>query len=169
MEFLDRIDDPRRAETRIEFALARAEYEHRAASRAAARQWAAIAEILDEARHSPEVFVDPAMPMSSAERSEFAERAASADIAVRLGISEASVRMQAHDSDTLRTRLPRLWLAFGEGDASAAHARAAAELVRTLPDDSESAAQFDTAPTSEPQIRRRSRRAGFPGLSNLCA
>ena len=42
--------------------------------------------VLDEARQSPEVFVDPELPMSAGERIEFAVRAAVADIAVRLGI-----------------------------------------------------------------------------------
>jgi hypothetical protein len=145
MEFLDLIDDPRRADVRIEFAMARAEYEHRAANRATAAEWAAIAEVLDEAGHSPEVFIDPELPMPEYERTEFAVRAAAADVAVRLGLSEASVRIQAHDADTLRTRMPRVWSAFREGDASAAHARTAADLVRSLPDEREVAAEFDNA------------------------
>ncbi|HEX7834891.1 MAG TPA: DUF222 domain-containing protein [Pseudolysinimonas sp.] len=145
MDFPDQLDDPTRGDVRIEFALARAEYEYRAANRATAAQWSAIAEVLDEAGGSPEVFVDPELPMPASERVEFAVRAAAADVALRLGLSEASVRIQAHDADTLRRRMPRVWSAFREGDASAAHARTAADLVRSLPDEREVAAQFDGA------------------------
>lgn len=145
MEFSDLLDDPTRADVRIEFALARAEFEHRAANRATAAQWSAVAEVLDEAAHSPEVFVDPLLPMSASERSEFAVRAAVADVAVRLGISETTARMQAFDIDTLRARMPRMWSAFREGDASATHARTAADLVRTLPDDPQVTSHFDQA------------------------
>jgi hypothetical protein len=145
MELLDEMYDPTRADVRIEFALARAEFEHREANRATAAQWAAIADILGDARRSPEVFVDPQLEMPWSQRIEFAQRAAVADIAVRLAISETTVRVQAHDAETLRTRLPRLWSAFCDGEVSAVHARTAAELVRSLPDEPEPAAQFDDA------------------------
>jgi hypothetical protein len=83
--------------------------------------------------------------MPQAERAEFAVRAAAADLAVRLGISEATVRGQAFDAETLRGRLPRVWAAFGEGDVAVANARVAADLVRSLPDETAMSAQFDGA------------------------
>ncbi|MEO8262127.1 MAG: DUF222 domain-containing protein [Pseudolysinimonas sp.] len=145
LDLANRFADPTHADVRIEFALARAEYAHRAASRATAQQWAAIAEVLDEARRSPDVYVDPALPMRHKERREFAERAAAADIAVRLGLSESAVRTQAHEAETLRTRLPRVWSEFCEGELAPPQARVAAELVLSLPDDRELDAQFDGA------------------------
>lgn len=128
-------DDPRRPDVRIEFGVARAEVAHEAINRLSAEQWASFADVLDEARDAPEVFVDPLLPMRDAERIEFAERAAAADLAVRLGLSENSVRSQAHDAVTLRRRLPGLWARFREGEVNVANARCAAELVRSLPAD----------------------------------
>lgn len=135
--------DPRRADVRVEFGVARAEVAHVAINRLTAEQWAALADTLDEARHFPEVFVDPLLPMRPAERVEFAERAAAADLAVRLGVSESTVRSQAHDAATLRARLPHFWSAFREGDIVPANARCAADLARSLPEDAELAARFD--------------------------
>lgn len=89
------------------------------------------------------MFVDPNLPMRPADRIEFAERAAVADLAVRLGMSESTVRSQAFDAATLRSRLPRLWALFRAGDVAGANARCAAELVRSLPDDTGIAARFD--------------------------
>lgn len=136
--------DPRHADVRVEFGVARAEVAHEAINRLTAEQWAAFAEVLDEARDTPSVFVDPVLPMRPAERVEFAERAAAADLAVRLGISESTVRSQAHDAATLRGRLPRLWARFCDGEVTAANARCAAELVRSLPEDVDLTARFDT-------------------------
>lgn len=135
MELLTRSYDPAHADVRVEFGFARAEFAFHAANRATAEQWSAIAEVLDEARAHPEVFVDPVLRMADAERIEFAQRAPAADIAVRLGLSEATVRAQAFDAATLRRRLPLLWTRFCEGDLSVPNARAAADLVRALPDD----------------------------------
>lgn len=145
MELLDRLYDPTHADVRVSFALARAEHSQRVANRATADQWAAIAEVVDEARRSPEVFVDPLLPLPAADRVDYAERAAAADVAVRLSLSEATVRAQAHDAVTLRARLPRVWSAFHEGDTSPSHARTAADLLRSLPDEPEVAARFDEA------------------------
>lgn len=127
--------------------MARAEIAHRAANRATAEQWAAIADVLDIAAESPDIFVDPALPMPAGERTEFSVRAATADIAVRLGLSESLVRAQAFDATALRERLPGLWSAFCEGDLSAPNARTAAELLGSLPDESDSNDLFDTALT----------------------
>ncbi|CAN5483340.1 HNH endonuclease signature motif containing protein [soil metagenome] len=145
MDEIDQLLDPARADVRIGFGLARAEYAHRSANRAAAEQWAAIDETLDEARCSPDVYVEPRFDLRPAERTEFAERAAAADLAVRLGLSEGTVRGQAADCASLRTRLPRFWLAFGDGDVAVTNARYAAELVRSLPDERELSRQFDDA------------------------
>jgi hypothetical protein len=135
MDLLTRSYDPAYADVRVEFGFARAEFAFHAANRATAEQWSAIAEVIDEARAHPEVFVDPALPMGDSERIEFAQRAAAADLAVRLGLSEATVRAQAFDAQTLRRRLPGLWARFGDGEVAVPNARAAADLVRALPDE----------------------------------
>ena len=129
--------DPRRADVRVEFGVARAEVNHSTINLLTARQWAVFADVLDEARQSPDVFVDPLLPMRAVERVEFAERAAAADLAVRLGMSESTVRSQADDAVTLRTRLPLLWAMFGDGEVSAANARCAADLAGALPDEAD--------------------------------
>jgi hypothetical protein len=162
MELLTRAYDPVEADVRVEFGFARLEYAFRAANRATAEQWAATAEILAEARAHPEVFVDPDARLRPRERVEFAERAAAADIAVRLGLSESTVRAQAFDAETLKVRLPRVWAAFREGDLVVANARCAADLVRTLPDDPEVLAAFDDQLTrmtglTPTRFRRRAR------------
>lgn len=136
-----------RADARIELVLARANSAQRAAHRASADLWLAIAETLDEARLSPSIYVDPELSMSGAEREAFAVRAAVADLAVRLHLSESTVRGHGFDADTLRTRLPRLWALFCAGDLNPVSARAAADLVRSLPDEAEPAERFDEALT----------------------
>lgn len=143
MELLTRSYDPAFADVRVEVGFARAEFAFHAANRATAEQWSAIAEILDEARSHPEVFVDPALSLTDTERAEFAQRAAAADVAVRLGLSEATVRAQAFDADTLRRRLPQLWALFCDGDVAVPNARVAADVVRSLPD--EVSSRFDIA------------------------
>lgn len=143
MELLTRDVDPEFADVRIEFGFARAEFAFHTANRATAEQWAAAAEIFDEARAHPEVFVDPALRMPHAQRVEFAQRAAAADLAVRLGMSEAAARAQAFDAQTLRARLPRLWARFRDGEVAVPNARAAADLVRSLP--AEASRRFDEA------------------------
>lgn len=143
MDLLARPYDRASADVRVEFGFARLEHAFRTVNRATADQWAATAEILSEARTHPEVFVDPLARLSAAERVEFAERAAAADIAVRLGLSESTVRAYAFDAETLRRRLPQVWAAFREGDVVVANVRCAAELVRTLPDHPHLNAAFD--------------------------
>lgn len=137
--------DPRRPDVRIGFAIARAELAQQTVNRATADLWLAIAEILDEARLVPEVYVDPNLVVRDDERIDYAARAAVADLAVRLQLSESTVRGYAFDADTLRTRLPQLWLAFREGDLNPLNARTAADLARSLPDEAEPAARFDDA------------------------
>jgi hypothetical protein len=137
--------DPARPDVRIESGIARAEFAQQTANRVAAELWLAIAEVLDDARLAPDVYVDADLPVRASEREEFAVRAAAADLAVRLRLSEASVRGHAFDADTLRTRLPRLWALFCAGDLNPVNARTAAGLVRSLPDEADPAARFDDA------------------------
>jgi hypothetical protein len=121
------------AEVRVEFGMARAEVALRSASAAHAEQLAAIDATLREARAYPEVFVGPLAHAYDSEAIEFAERAAVADLAVRLGLAEQTVRAQAHEAEVLLHRCPRVWSAFREGDVPAPNARTVAELVDTLP------------------------------------
>jgi len=135
--------DPAHADVRVEFGIARAEVALEFANRATAELWAAIADTLDEARAHPEVFVVPGLELRPQERIDFSVRAAAADLAVRLGISEASVRSHDAHVHTLRSRVPRLWAEFREGRILPANARTAADLALSLPDDSEMLARFD--------------------------
>jgi len=121
--------------------MARAEVAMRSASAAHAEQLAAIDATLREARAYPEVFVGPVAHAHDSEAIDFAERAAVADLAVRLGLAEQTVRAQAHEAEVLRARCPRAWAAFREGDVSAPNARVVAELVDTLP--AEASAAFE--------------------------
>lgn len=135
--------DPSHADVRVEFGMARAEYALRRANQAEAELMAAVDDTLREAREHPEVFIGPASRADDAPA--FAERAAAADLAVRLNMSEASLRGLAHDARTLRTSLPTLWTRFVDGEASRANARYAAELARSLPQDTDQLAVFDAA------------------------
>ena len=62
-----------------------------------------------------------------------AERAAAADLAVRLSLAESTVRAQGLVARTLRERLPLLWAWFAEGEVSTQNAREAASIVLELP------------------------------------
>ena len=140
--------DASHAEVRVEFSMARAEVALRSASVAFAEQLAAIDATLREARAFPEVFVGPSVPVShihafGSDAAAFAERAAVADLAVRLGLSEQTVRAQAHQAETLLHRAPRVWTGFRNGWVSAPNARVVAELVATLP--AEAWAAFEDA------------------------
>jgi hypothetical protein len=136
--------DPAHAEVRVEFGMARAEVALEFANRATAELWAAIGDTLDEAREHPEVFVSPELELKPQEHLEFSVRAAAADLAVRLGISEASVRSHDAQVHTLRARMPRLWAEFREGRILPANARAAADLAFSLPDDADVLTRFDS-------------------------
>jgi hypothetical protein len=131
--------DPSLPDVRVEWAIAKAEFAARGAARSAAEQLAAIHETLSEARDFPSVYLGP----GSAD-SQFAERAAVADLAVRLSISENTVRSQAAQASTLMRCTPRVWFEFRDGLVSAANARTVAELADTL-DDPALHAAFDEA------------------------
>jgi hypothetical protein len=135
MEAFQTALDPRMPDVRLEIGLARAEVARRAATRAHAEQLSAISASLREAREFPELYLGPSF-LSSRDAAAFAERAAIADIAVRLSLSEQAVRAQAHEADTLRESTPKVWHGFREGDVSAANAATVASLVVGLTDPS---------------------------------
>jgi hypothetical protein len=117
-------------DARLEAAASRAEVAAVAASRAQAELVAAVGEAIASAHQHPGDFVpDP----TSRDAEAFAVRAAGADLAVRLHVSEATIRAWAHEWALLTERVPRTWARFREGHLSAAHARIAAELVAQLP------------------------------------
>ncbi len=130
------------ASTRIEFGIARAEVALMSATRAQAEQWAAVVDVLSEARQSPEVFVGELLA-GAPDGVEFAIRAAVADLAVRLGVAESTVRTQAHHAEQLIARAPQVWAWFREGEFAAPNARLVAELVSDLP--RQVWAEFDAA------------------------
>lgn len=126
--------DPTRADVRVEFGLARAEFAARAATRAHAEQLAAIDATLYEARQFPEVFLGEAMLADNPDAVQFAERAAIADLAMRLCVAESTVRAQAAQAAALLHRAPRVWALFREGDIAAPNARTIADHLATLPE-----------------------------------
>jgi hypothetical protein len=125
--------DPADADTRVEFGMAEAEFAQRTQWRASAEVFRAIDATLREAAEHPEVFIDAAMLRG--DTIEFAERAAAADLAVRLSLAESTVRAYGMVGRTLRQRLPLLWAWFAEGDVSTQNAREAASIVSELPAD----------------------------------
>lgn len=125
-----------------------------------AEVYAGIAEVLTDAAACPDAWVgaDPTadqgwrdprgLPVAAvrAERRSIAVRAAALDLAVRLGMSEFTVRARAAHADLLRERCPRVWAAFRSGLVSEQNATAAAQQAGTLPDDGPEAwARFDDA------------------------
>jgi hypothetical protein len=132
---LDQVD----ADIRVEFRMAEAEFAQRAAWWASAEVHRAIEATLREAAEHPEVFIDAAMLRG--DTVEFAQRAAAADLAVRLNLAESTVRAYGATATLLRERLPRLWAWFTEGEVSTQNARAASDIVMELPESSW--AEFD--------------------------
>jgi hypothetical protein len=121
-------------ESRIDFAIARAEFAGRDMARAAARRLFAIHETVCEARENPGVFI-PSDRLQERDAVEFAVRAAVADLATALHVSQAMVRNQAVEAETLLTRLPATWAGLWEGEISYPCARAVLEHTAGLPDD----------------------------------
>ena len=121
------------ADTRVEFGMAEAEFAQRTQWRASAEVFRAIDATLREAAGHPEVFIDAVMLRGDAV--EFAERAAAADLAVRLSLAESTVRAYGMVAQTLRQSLPLVWAWFAEGDISTQNAREAASIVSELPAD----------------------------------
>ena len=125
---LDRAD----AGTRVEFGMAEAELAQRAQWWASAEVFRAIDATLREAAEHPEVFIDSAMLRGDAV--EYAQRAAAADLAVRLNLAEATVRSYGSVAGLLRERLPQIWAWFQEGEISTQNAREASTVVLELPE-----------------------------------
>ena len=69
------------------------------------------------------------------DRRDMAERAAVAEIATRLRLSEQTVRTRAAHAEMLQTRCPEVWNAFADGLLSERHAVESARLATSLPDD----------------------------------
>ncbi|WP_194408818.1 HNH endonuclease signature motif containing protein [Microbacterium cremeum] len=121
--------------------------------------YAGIAQVLTDAAACPDPWVgadpttDPAwqdprgLPVAAvrAERRTIAVRAATLDLAVRLGMSELMIRARAAHADLLRERCPRVWAAFRSGQVSEQNATTAAQQAGTLPDDPETWGRFDDA------------------------
>ena len=63
---------------------------------------------------------------------QFAERAAAADLAVRLSLAETTVRNHGMIAHTLRHRMPSFWAKYDEGELSTQNAREAAVLAAEL-------------------------------------
>jgi hypothetical protein len=121
------------ADVRLEFAIARAEVAQSSVNFASAALWAGIEATLREARECPELYLGAATHHVATDRVEFAERAAAADLAVRLRMSESTVRLQGLRASQLRRRTPSIWAAFRDGDVSVGNATVTAELAATLP------------------------------------
>jgi hypothetical protein len=129
---MDTLLDPARAEVRVEFAMAQAEVAQHAQWRASAVVFRSIDAALREAAEHPGVFVPPGL--SQRDAVEFAVRAAVADLAVRLSLSESAVRSHGQTGRSLRERLPGLWAWFCQGEVSTQNAVEAAALVLDLPE-----------------------------------
>lgn len=123
--------DPARAETRVLFSMAEAELAQHAQWRASAVVFDAIDVTLREAAAHPEVFVDEALLRG--DMAELAQRAATADLAVRLNLAEATVRNYGAVASALRQRLPQVWAWFVEGEISTQNAQEASLAVLELP------------------------------------
>ncbi|MCU1409395.1 MAG: hypothetical protein JWR04_102 [Rhodoglobus sp.] len=123
--------EPTLPDTRAVFGMAEAEVAQRTIWRASAELFRAADAVLRDAVRHPEVYVDEQNLRGDV--TEFAVRAAVADLAVRLNLAESTVRDYAHIAATLRERLPTLWAWFREGEVSTQNARAAAELAVELP------------------------------------
>ncbi|WP_309712928.1 DUF222 domain-containing protein [Pseudolysinimonas sp.] len=134
--------DESRPDTRVDSQLARAEFAAGQIARATAAQMAAIARVLAEARRHPEVYV--ALTDEPTKRQiDIAVDAAIADLAMRLTMAEGTVMTMARQADLLRTRAPRLWSIFLEGEISVANARCVAVTLESLPENSESDGTLD--------------------------
>lgn len=148
---MDEFDDPEVlaftspafADVRIEAGLARAEFISAAAIRQTAELWGGVARILRDAEENPEVYLDLGASLTESQRRDYAVRSAAADIAVRLVVSENTVRGWASSAETLWTATPTVWTAFCEGTVAVANARVVAQLAVDIPAESHSV--FDAA------------------------
>jgi hypothetical protein len=129
-------------DTRIHFELGRAEFAAAQLAHSAAEQMGAIASVLAEARRHPEIYI-PLTDEPTKRELQIAIDAAVADIAMRLSIAEGTVVALAQQADVLRSRAPRVWAAFREGEFSAANARCVAATLESLPENAATDAALD--------------------------
>lgn len=115
--------------------------------RATAHEYRLIASILARAAADPTPWVGPDPTRDPAwsdprgrrtaavrrDRVDIAQRAAVAEIAVRLHLSEQTVRLRAARAETLQDRCPQMWRAFADGRVSERHAIETARLAGSLP------------------------------------
>lgn len=134
--------DESQPDTRVHFELGRAEFAAAQLARSMAAQMGSIANVLDEARRHPEIYV--VLDGEPTKRQlDVAMDAAIADIAMRLSIAEGTVVTMAHQAEVLRARAPRVWGLFREGEVSAANARTVAATLDSLPENPETDAALD--------------------------
>ncbi len=126
----------------------------------------AFAETLREAEADPEFWLGPDPTLdplwvdprgrSAAQvrvwRRNLAVRAAAADVAVQVHLSDTQVRARAHRADTLQSRCPRVWDAYLAGNVPEQNAATAATLAAALPVNRDAWKGFDDALT-EPATR----------------
>ncbi|MBT9608148.1 HNH endonuclease signature motif containing protein [Microbacterium sp.] len=133
--------------------------ENRAAERhrATAAEYGLIRRVLRDAAFDPVPWVGPDPTLDLAwsdargrtvaavrrDRRDMAERAAVAEIAVRLRLSEQTIRARASHAEVPQARCPRLWRCFTAGWVSERHAVETARLAASLPDEPPSWALFD--------------------------
>lgn len=131
----------------------------------AAEEYRLIALVLDGAVDDPEPWVgrDTALDLDEKDsrgrsaaaarrdRADVAERAAVAEIAVQLRLSEQTVRIRAGYARTLRSRCALAWRAFRGGRISESHAVKIARLADSLPDDRDALHAFDRGATERAQ------------------
>ncbi|MCM3501998.1 DUF222 domain-containing protein [Microbacterium sp. P26] len=125
--------------------------------RATAAEYRLIASILQAAAEDPTPWAGPDPTRDPSwndarrrtiravrrDRADMAERAAVAEIAVRLRLSEQTVRTRAAHARTLDERTPAVWREFSEGRISERHAVEVARLASSLPDEPEPLQCFD--------------------------
>ncbi|MCJ1708028.1 HNH endonuclease signature motif containing protein [Microbacterium sp. VKM Ac-2923] len=140
--------EPVPAEAGPEALLRELEHQARARQRATAEEYRLIRLVLEQSATDPVPWVgsDPTLDMAwtdsrgrttaavRRDRRDMAERAAVAEIATRLLLSEQTVRIRAAHADVLQTRCPDVWAAFAEGRISERHAVDSARLATSLPE-----------------------------------
>lgn len=125
--------------------------------RLAAEEDRLIATVLRDAAADPTPWVGPDPTLDPAwedsrgrtlgavrrDRIDLAQRAAAAEMAVRLRLSEQTIRTRATRVEVLQERCPRLWGEFADGRTSERHALEAARLATSLPHDDTTWSAFD--------------------------
>jgi len=134
--------------------------------RLAAEEGHLIATVLRDAAADPTPWVGPDPTLDGAwsdprgrtagavrrDRVDLAQRAAAAEMAVRLRLSEQTIRTRATHAEVLQERCPRLWAEFAGGKTSERHAVEAARLATSLPHDESTWSAFDDGVTDTATI-----------------